>query len=78
MLGVLMPIEELASLTSAVLTWTSCLRLQGILHENQDGNQGFGKPSHKKWLPTPPHHLKILKMNQDLQAASAKSVSCLI
>ena len=64
-----MPIEEFASLTSAVLTWASCLRLQGNLCENQDGNLGFGKPSHKKWLPTPLHHLKILKMNRDLQVA---------
>ena len=35
MLGVLMPIEELASLMSDVLTWTLCLRLQGNLLESK-------------------------------------------
>ena len=59
----LMPMEELASLTSAVITLD-----YRVFCENQDGNQGFGKPSHKKWLPTPLHHLKILKLNRDSQA----------
>ena len=64
--GDLMPIEELASLTSVVLTWTSCLILQGILAGIKMITKDLRNHFYKKLLPILPLHLKIPMLNWDL------------
>ena len=39
---------------------------------SSDDDLGFGRPSHMKWSPTPPHHLMTQMMKWNFQAASLK------